>query len=363
MGRGSFRPSAIAASANIAHGTCHGVCMSDVKDARVPGNEKLNAKNLPSARPQTRIRLAISSCLLGNAVRFDGNHKLDTYIRDTLGSVFEFVPVCPEVAIGLGVPRPPIRLVGDPDRPQAVGVKDPSLDVTEKLSTYGDRVASELEDICGYILKSRSPSCGMERVKIYGGGAPRKGRGIFAAAFMARRPLVPIEEEGRLGDPVLRENFIERVFAYHRWRQLVSAGLTPGRLVAFHTAHKLTLLAHGTEHYRMLGRLIARIDRRQLHVFSQDYIGRFMEALRHRATTKRHTNVLMHIAGYLKTKLDREDKAELRGLIEDYRMGRLPLIVPLTLLKHHFRRHPDSYIEGQTYLNPHPKELMLQNLL
>jgi len=300
---------------------------------------------------------------LGNAVRYDGNHKLDTYIRDTLGSVFEFVPVCPEMAIGLGVPRPPIRLVGDPHAPRAVGVDDSSLDVTTRLATYGRRMAHELDGINGYILKSRSPSCGMERVKVYGHGAPRKGRGIYAAAFMAQRPLVPVEEDGRLGDPVLRENFVERVFAYHRWQQLCVDGLTPGRLVAFHTAHKLTLLAHGAEHYRTLGRYVARIDRRNLREYAEAYVQQFMAALQRRATVKRHANVLHHIAGYLKKKLDREDKAELAALIEDYRLGRLPLIVPITLLKHHFRRHPDPYIEGQTYLNPHPKELMLRNLV
>ncbi len=324
---------------------------------------KLQTGKPAPVRPSARIRLGISSCLLGNAVRFDGNHKLDLYIRDTLGAVFEFVPVCPEVAIGLGVPRPPIRLVGNPAAPRAVGVHDPTLDVTTKLADHGQRIGRELDDICGYILKSKSPSCGMERVKIYGGGNPRKGRGVFAASFMAARPLVPVEEDGRLADPVLRENFIERVFAFDRWRQLVSSGLTPGKLVAFHTAHKLSLLAHGNEHYRTLGQLVARIDRRRLGPFAHDYIGRFMEALKHRATPRRHTNVLMHVAGYLKMELDRDDKAELSALIEEYRLGRLPLIVPITLLQHHFRRHPNAYIQGQTYLNPHPRELMLRNLL
>ena len=308
------------------------------------------------------IRLGISSCLIGEQVRFDGGHKRDTFINEALGQFFEFIPVCPEVAIGLGIPRQPIRLVGDAAAPRAVGVRDPDLDVSSALTRYGTRMARELNDISGYIFKKGSPSCGMERVKVYQTGQPGKnGTGLYARAFMDRQPLLPAEEEGRLGDPVLRENFIERVFAYRRWQELLVLGLTPARLVDFHTIHKLNLMAHGVEHYRALGQVVADAGAKGLRQRAENYIADFMTALKHRATRKRHTNVLMHIMGYLKKNLDREDKAELLELIEAYRLGQVPLIVPITLLKHHFRRHPDPYIARQIYMDPHPAELMLRN--
>ncbi len=329
------------------------------------GKAKARPGKPPVGRSSARrpIRIGISSCLLGNGVRFDGNHKLDNYITGTLAEFFEFVPVCPEVAIGLGVPRSPIRLVGDPSAPRAIGTDDPALDVTDKLVAYGAHMARELDDISGYILKSRSPSCGMERVKVYrtGSGHTKSGAGVYARTFTQARPLLPVEEEGRLGDPIIRENFIERVFAYHRWQELIASNLTPAKLVAFHTDHKFALMAHGEERYRTLGRLAARAGKADLTRLSAEYVAGFMEALRHRATRRRHTNVLMHLMGYLKMRLAKDDKAELVELIESYRLGRLPLIVPVTLLKHHFRRWPDEYVARQTYLNPHPQELMLRN--
>ena len=308
------------------------------------------------------IRIGISSCLLGERVRFDGNHKQDSYILGTLSQVFEFVPICPEVAIGLGVPREPIRLEGEPEAPRALGVRTKTLDVTDALEGYGRRVAAELEDISGYILKSKSPSCGMERVKVYRGDMPsRQGRGIFARVLLQARPLLPAEEEGRLGDPVLRENFIERVFAYRRWQALAAAGPTPSGLVRFHTIHKLALMAHSPEAYQRLGRLVAGVGRHPSEALAAQYIEDFMAALRQRATRQRHTNVLQHLMGYLKKTLSRADKAEMLDLIDAYRRGLVPLIVPVTLLKHHFRQHPDPYVDQQTYLNPHPRELMLRN--
>jgi uncharacterized protein YbgA (DUF1722 family)/uncharacterized protein YbbK (DUF523 family) len=310
-----------------------------------------------------RIRIGISSCLLGAKVRYDGNHKLDTFLTETLGRHFEFVPVCPEVAIGLGVPRPPIRLVGAAHAPRAVGVEDPALDVTRKLADYGARMGRELNDISGYILKSKSPSCGMERVKLYpekGGPGVKQGRGIYAAALMAKRPLLPTEEEGRLGDPALRENFIENVFAYRRWQDLAASGVTASRLVDFHTRHKLMIMAHGTERYRALGRLVAGASRREARAVADKYIHAFMHTLRHTPTRARHANVLMHLMGYLKKTLDSADKYELLALIHAYRVGHVPRIVPLTLLNHHFRRHPHPYVVGQYYLEPPPDELMLR---
>ncbi len=314
--------------------------------------------------PSPPIRIGISSCLTGEKVRFDAGHKQDAYILGTLAHWFELVPVCPEVGIGMGVPRKPIRLVGDPDAPRAIGTSDPGVDVTEALRDFGRGVARRLPDLSGYIFKSRSPSCGMERVKVYRAGQPAKaGTGIYARALMDALPLLPVEEEGRLGDPVLRENFIERVFAYRRWQDLERLGITPARLVAFHTAHKLILMAHGTVHYHELGALVARAGALPRRELAERYVRGFMEALRHRATRKRHSNVLMHLMGYLKRRLDAADKAEMGQLIEDYRLGRVPLVVPITLLKHHFRRHPDAYVGQQLYLEPHPPELMLRNLV
>lgn len=310
-----------------------------------------------------RIRIGVSSCLLGAKVRYDGNHKLDNFVTVTLGRHFEFVSVCPEVAIGLGVPRPPIRLVGTSRAPRAIGVDDKQLDVTHRLAQYGVRMARELSDISGYILKSQSPSCGMQRVKLYpenGGSAVKQGRGVYAAALMAAQPLLPMEEEGRLGDPVLRENFIEAVFAYRRWQDLAASGVTAARLVEFHTRHKLTLMAHSTERYRSLGRLVAGASRREARVRAHEYIHAFMDTLRQAPTRARHANVLMHLMGYLKRAIDSADKRELLALIHAYRAGHVPRIVPLTLLNHHFRRHPHPYVAGQYYLEPPPDELMLR---
>lgn len=315
-----------------------------------------------ASSPPDRIRIGISSCLLGERVRYDGNHKQDSFIRETLGRVFDFIAVCPEVAIGMGVPRPPIRLTGDPQSPRVVGVQDPALDVTAALTAYGRRMALELDGISGYIFKGKSPSCGLRRVKVYGGGAPSmRGTGVYAREIVQRRPLLPAEEEGRLGDPVLRENFIARVFAYRRWQSLLASGFSVGKLVEFHTAHKLSLMSHGTEYYRALGRLVADAKSHRPAVLCERYGAAFMAALQRSATHKRHTDVLMHVMGYLKTRLDKGDKAELLEVIESYRLGHVPLIVPITLLRHYFRRFPDEYIAKQVYLNPHPAELMLRN--
>ncbi len=317
----------------------------------------------PSTEPP--IRVAVSSCLLGYEVRYDAGHKHSGYITQTLGRYFELVPFCPEMAIGLGTPRPPIRLVREGDEVRAVGVRDPSRDVTGALIAYGNEVAGQIEEFSGYILKKGSPSCGMERVKRYSSqGMPvDSGPGLFAQTVMDALPLLPAEEEGRLMDPVLRENFIERVFVYHRWQQLLARGLTAGALVDFHTDHKLSVLAHDETRYRHLGHLVAEAGSKPPAQTARAYAAELMAALKRPATRKRHANVLMHVAGYLKDHLGAEDKAELLDLIEAYRLGHVPLIVPITLLKHHLRRHPDPYIERQHYLNPHPRELMLRNSL
>jgi uncharacterized protein YbgA (DUF1722 family)/uncharacterized protein YbbK (DUF523 family) len=308
------------------------------------------------------ILIGISSCLLGEKVRFDGNHKHDRYITDTLGQYFEYVPVCPEVAVGMGIPRPPIRLEGDPEQPRVVGVKDRSFDVTDELERFSREQVPKLPEISGYILKSKSPSCGMERVKVYAqsGGLTGQGSGIFARTLMQARPELPIEEEGRLGDPGLRDNFLERVFVFRRWQNLVASGLTRQKVIDFHTRHKLSLMAHGHENYQRLGQMVGAIADRPLDQFARDYILALMGALTHRATNRRQANVLQHLMGYLKTHLDSEDKSELRDVIDAYRLGRIPLLAPITLLRHHFRKHPHPWVDQQVYLRPEPAENLLR---
>jgi uncharacterized protein YbgA (DUF1722 family)/uncharacterized protein YbbK (DUF523 family) len=310
------------------------------------------------------VRIGISMCLLGEKVRFDGGHKRDGFLVDTFGHYVEWLPVCPEVDIGLGTPREPIHLVRAGKAVRLVGVKS-GADHTDAMGDYARMKAGELArlDLCGFILKKDSPSCGMERVKIYdpNGMSERAGRGLFAGALMARLPHLPVEEEGRLLDPRLRDNFVERVFAYRRLRDLFSSRWTLGHLVRFHTAHKLVLMAHAPTAYTALGRLVAGakvLDRADLR---EHYEQRFMDALSVVATPKRHANVLYHMLGYFKTSLDDDSRAELAATIEDYRSGLVPLIVPITLVRHHVRRLSVSYLAGQVYLEPHPKELMLRN--
>lgn len=317
----------------------------------------------PSPAPTwPRLRIGVSSCLLGQQVRHDGQHKRDRYVTDVLGGYCDFVGLCPEVGIGLGVPRPPIRIVDRGAGPRVVGVADPTLDVTDRLRAYADVEAPRVAALDGYIFKRASPSCGVFRVKVYSGpGVPSMdGRGAFADAVMTRWPNLPVEEEGRLNDPVLRENFIERVFVYQRWRGL-RAALTPRALVAFHSEHKLLIMAHNQAAYRRLGQRVAGAGRGDLGALADAYEAELMAALTRRATRAGHTNVLQHLMGYLKRALDAEDKRELLEVIEAYRAGQVPLVVPLTLLRHHFRRHPHPYVERQIYLQPHPAELMLRN--
>jgi uncharacterized protein YbgA (DUF1722 family)/uncharacterized protein YbbK (DUF523 family) len=311
------------------------------------------------------LRLGVSACLLGEQVRYDGGHKRDLFLLNTLGTFVQWVPVCPEVEIGLGMPREAIRLVGEVDDPRLVGVKS-GRDLTATMRTWA---REQLEGLAalrlhGYVLKKNSPSCGLFRVRVYDHNdvPARTGRGIYADELVKRLPLMPVEEEGRLHDLPLRENFIERVFAYYRWTRLLDEDPTPGGLVRFHTAHKMTLMAHDPAAQRALGRIVAGAGDGEWEAIARDYGQGFMAALGKLATAKRHTNVLQHLMGYLKDDLSRADKAELLGLIEDYRLGLVPLIVPLTLLKHHLRRHdvPD-WMHRQVYLNPYPKELMLRN--
>ena len=310
------------------------------------------------------LRLGISRCLLGDEVRFDGGHKRDNFLTDVLGRYVEWVPVCPEVEAGLGTPREAMRLVGDSQHPRLVTIKSGTdhTRAVERMSTHRVEELEEL-DLSGYVFKKDSPSCGVERVRIFKehGMPGRNGVGLFARAFIEQFPLIPVEEEGRLCDPTLRENFIERVFCYRRWQDLVQSGVTRQALVQFHTIHKYLLLAHHPQQYQALGRLVGQAHRRRPKELVHRYGELFMKALAVKTTVRKHVNVLQHILGYFKERLGTHEKAELLGVIGDYHHGLTPLVVPLTLVKHYVQIFDVIYIRDQVYLNPHPKELMLRN--
>jgi len=310
------------------------------------------------------VRIGVSSCLLGNEVRYDGGHKRDAFLVGTFGPYVEWVPVCPEVEIGLGIPRPTLRLVQVDGQNRLIRPSDGG-DYTEPMLAYARRRVRALDglSLCGYVLKKDSPSCGMERVKIYSEGRMpmRSGRGLFATILLEHFPNLPVEEEGRLNDPTLRENFIERVFAYQRVRAFFAERWTVGQLVAFHTAHKLQIMAHSPAAYTDLGRLVAAAKTGSRSALREQYEDRFMRALHITATRARHSNVLQHMAGYFKRSLDPPARQELAALIDDYRRGLVPLIVPMTLVRHYVRLLAVAYLDGQVYLQPHPKEMMLRN--
>ena len=311
-----------------------------------------------------RIRLGVSQCLLGENVRYDGGHTLDHYIRDTLGQYVDFVPVCPEAECGLGIPREPMRLVGNPESPCLVTIRT-QKDLTKQMINWaGHRVRQlEKEDLCGFIFKSNSPSSGMEKVKVYNDkGMPvKRGVGLFARIFKAHFPLLPVEDEGRLHDPKLRENFIERIFALKRWRETLKGRQTVGNLVAFHTRNKLRLLSHSEKHYRSMGKLVAQGEQLSATELYGRYESLLLEALRLKATVKKHVNVLQHMMAYFKKVLSLDEKQELIEIITDYHHGRIPLIVPITLFNHYVRKYQDVYLGQQTYLKPHPASLKLRN--
>lgn len=308
------------------------------------------------------IKVGISSCLLGHQVRYDGGHKYHSYIERTLGRHFEFQAFCPEAEAGMGIPRPPVQLREIGAGVRCVGVKNPLWDVTELLQATACRQDAWLAGLCGYILKKDSPSCGMARVKVYHGEIPaRIGQGVFAAHLQQCFPALPVEEEGRLGDPELRENFIGRVFVRHRWQQFSSEPMTVQGLMRFHSRHKLIAMSHNQDQARALGRLVATATADNLQQVAGQYLPLLMQCLKIVASRGNHVNVLQHIQGYLKRSLDGDDKQELVETIEAYRLGRLPLIVPLTLLRHHFRKQPDPFIGESWYMLPHPEELCLLN--
>jgi uncharacterized protein YbgA (DUF1722 family)/uncharacterized protein YbbK (DUF523 family) len=310
-----------------------------------------------------KIKIGISSCLLGEPVRYDGGHKHDRYITDVLGQFFQWVPICPEVECGLPVPREAMHLVGDPASPRLVTIHS-DIDHTEGMKKWAEKRLKSLaeEGICGFIFKSRSPSSGMQGVKVYSekGMPAHKGVGIFAAAFMKRFPLCPVEDDGRLNDQRLRENFIERIFVFNRWQLFLENGGSFGKLVNFHTNHKFLILSHSTRHYTALGRLVAQ-NKENTGEINDTYIRIMMDGLRLMATNKKNANVLQHMAGYFKKQLSADEKLELDDIIEQYRKELMPLVVPVTLINHYVRKYNEPYLKIQHYLNPHPMELKSKN--
>lgn len=308
--------------------------------------------------------MGISACLFGQNVRYDGNHTRDPYLCDTLSRWFRYLPVCPEVECGLTVPREPMRLEGDPKAPRLMTINT-RKDITPVMQSWAQKRLDELagENLCGFIFKSRSPSSGMERVKVYNEkGVPEpKGSGLFAKAFMERFPMVPVEDEGRLNDPVLREKFIEKVFVFIRFRIMMKECGTPAGLIDFHTRHKLLIMSHSPDHYRKMGKLVAQAGITGLAGLFTEYAAALNQALALSATPARNVNVLMHIIGYFKKVLDSSDKAEFQETLENYRKGYVPLIVPVTLLNHYVRKYNEPYLLDQVYLAPHPFELGLRN--
>lgn len=321
----------------------------------------MNDQNSPI---NSKIKLGVSACLLGENVRYSGQHAKDDYVAETLSDFFEWVPVCPEVEVGMGTPRETVHLEGSKDHPRMVGSKT-QKDWTEPMQNYARNKSQSLlkENICGYIFKKNSPSCGPFRVKIQNPetGYPSIGEGLFVTEFRNAHVLAPIEDEGRLRNPRFRDNFIERVFAYARLKQLIEGPFSRKKVVEFHSCHKYQLMAHSVKHYRELGKMVAHIKDFQPDDFVAQYSVKFMEGLAVLCTPKKHANVLEHILGYLRGHIDDIDRQELKEQIHLHRQEQVPLIVPITLVAHYVRKHKIEYIQNQYYLNPHPRELMLRN--
>jgi len=313
---------------------------------------------------ENRIKLGVSSCLLGNPVRYDGGHKHDRYITDILGKFMDFIPVCPEVEAGFGIPREAMRLLGSDDGVRLITQKT-KIDQTDRMNFWikGKLTELEKEDLDGFIFKSDSPSSGMERVKIYDdrGYSRRTGSGLFAKAFMERFPIIPVEEEGRLNDIGLRENFIVRIFAFRRWKELIRSNPGLADFIDFHAKHKYLLMAHNPSMQKKLGKLVSDIKKINRRDFISGYETMFMGALRHKATVKKNVNVLQHMAGYFRNELNSGEKRELKEIIEQYGRELIPLIAPLVLIRHYVNIYDEKYLAGQYYLEPNPVELKLRN--
>jgi uncharacterized protein YbgA (DUF1722 family)/uncharacterized protein YbbK (DUF523 family) len=311
-----------------------------------------------------KIKLGISTCLLGENVRYDGGHKLDRFLTDTLGQYVEYVPVCPEVECGLPIPREAMHLEGNPDSPRLVTTHT-KQDMTDRVVQWARKRVIELEkdNLCGFIFKSDSPSSGMERVKVYNekGMPVKRGVGMFARIFMEHFLLLPVEDEGRLHDPELRENFVQRIFTLKQWREVLAKKKSRGNLVDFHTQNKLLILSHSPKHYQVMGKLVAQAKEVPIKELYTQYQILLTEALKLKTTPKKNANVLQHMMGYFREQLSSDEKQELLEVIENYRKGYIPLTVPITLINHYVRKYDQPYLKEQIYLNPHPLELQLRN--
>ncbi|MGJ8663525.1 MAG: DUF1722 domain-containing protein [Marinicella sp.] len=313
-----------------------------------------------------KIKVGISACLLGQPVRFNGSHKNSSFCSEVLSEWFEFVAICPEVEIGLGIPREPIRLVNEKGQIRVKNVTDQSKDYTDQLHEFADKKAAELTELCGYIFMQKSPSCGVFRVKVYSpNGIPEynPAMGAYAAQLKKRHPLMPMEEAGRINDIRLRENFIIRVFANHDWREHVLKEPLAKNLVAFHTRYKFLLQAHSEADYRQLGQLVAEAGVKPMVDLLADYFALFTACLTQVAKINNHVNVLLHMLGFLKSKLPSDVKSSILKLIERYKEQKVHLIVPITMLKHYVEIHQIEYLMNQKYLSPYPYELGLRNNL
>ena len=321
-------------------------------------------ESLPDQRGTEKIRIGISTCLLGEKVRYDGNHSHDPYLTRTLSQFVDYVPVCPEVECGMPIPREAVRLAGEPACPRLVTQKT-GQDMTAMMTDWipGKLEALEKEDLCGFVFKGKSPSSGLYRIRVYGddGKVRKTGRGLFARAFTQRFPRIPVEESGRLNDPKLREHFIRRIFSLRRWRRLLAENRTPGGLVEFHTRNKLLILSHSQDDYRKLGRLAARGKQMDRDRLFEDYEALLFRALELKTTPSKNINVLLHIMGFFKKQLTADEKQEMLTVIDQFRAGLVPLVVPLTLVNHYVRKYDQPWLKVQTYLNPHPFELKLRN--
>ncbi|WP_448549694.1 YbgA family protein [Thalassotalea fusca] len=307
------------------------------------------------------IAIGISACLAGEKVRFDGSSKSSNFCIHELGKYVKYQKFCPEVAIGLPVPRPTIRQIEQHGEIH-VAQPDGTGDVTQPLRAYGEKVANQINHLSGFIFCAKSPSCGMERVKVYsaeGNPLAANGIGVFADAIMRINPLLPCEENGRLNDPLIKENFVARVFAYHHWQQLNTTQISKHKLTEFHSCYKYTVMSHDLVAYKQLGQLLARADITVENMANQ-YVDGLMKALKKQATRKKHANTLSHIQGYFSKYLSPAQRQELTEQIEAYRVGLVPLMVPLTLINHYLMEHPQPYLAKQVYLNPYPKALKLR---
>ena len=311
-----------------------------------------------------KIKLGVSACLMGEQVRWNGGHARDRYLTDILGQYVEYVPVCPEVECGMGVPRETLRLVGDPDNPNLVTSKT-NIDHTRRMTDWARKRVRELEteNLCGFVFKKNSPSSGLFRVPVknFKGMPQKKGQGIFARVFTESFPLIPVEEEGRLHDAKLRETFIEQIFTLMRWRETLSKEKRMGYLIDFHARHKLLVMSHSPDHSRMMGKLVAEGKTLVIDDLLAQYEALLIEALRLKTTLKKNVNVIQHIMGYFKKQLSPDEKQELIEIIDQYRKEHVPLIVPVTLLNHYVRKYGQTYLAQQVYLNPHPIALKLRN--